>query len=125
MKAGAVSKTNMDTKTKTRTKTRTRTESVVAGIMGKGGDERSDIYSLGATLYHLITGYRPPEDFEAIRPIGDFDVKTGEGFQKIIEKMMELDPAKRHRNGRELLYALQHVYELDSTYKSIMEQIWS
>lgn len=95
-----------------------KTKSIVSDIVGRGVDERSDIYSLGATLYHLITGIKPTDDYEAIIPISKFNIKLGEGFRTIIEKMMELDPAKRYQNGGDLFYALEHVYELDNEYKS-------
>lgn len=95
-----------------------QTQSTVSDIVGRGVDERSDIYSLGATLYHLLTGVRPTEDFDSIKKIGEFPDKPGEGFCIIIEKMMDLDPSNRYQNGGELLYALQHIYELDGEYKS-------
>ncbi len=65
----------------------------------------------------MITGEKPTENFDSLKPIGMFDIKLEESFRVIIEKMMELDPAKRHQNGGELLYALEHIYELDSEYQ--------
>ena len=96
----------------------TETESLLAGMMGGGVDERSDVYSLGATVYHLLTGLPPSKDFEKITPVTDFDIKLSEGFGLIIRKMMALEPEKRYQNGEDLLYALEHIYQLDSEYKA-------
>ena len=95
-----------------------KTESLVSEMLGRGVDERSDIYSLGATVYHLLTGRKPEASFEAIIPIHELMPELSEGFAVIIEKMMALSPEERYQNGTELLYALEHVYELDSEYRA-------
>lgn len=94
------------------------TESLVAAMTGKGVDERSDIYSLGATAYHLLTGVKPALDFEEIVPVTNYEIPLSEGFGLIINKMMELNPDNRYQNGIELLDALEHIYELDSEYQA-------
>lgn len=38
-------------------------------IFGKGTDGRSDLYSLGATLYHLVTGHFPVDAIERINAL--------------------------------------------------------
>ncbi|WP_321004300.1 protein kinase domain-containing protein [Eisenbergiella porci] len=96
--------------------TQAATQAVVEQLIGGGVDERSDIYSLGATLYHLLTGQKPSADFEAIRPVEDCGVDISEGFAHIIRKMTELYPDRRYQNGGELLYALQNIHTLDSEY---------
>ena len=88
--------------------------------IGQGVDERSDIYSLGATLYHLLTGVKPDHNFEKIVPIDQYDLGLGKGFLAILNKMMQLCPEDRYQNGGELLYALQHIYELDDEYKGYL-----
>ena len=94
------------------------TTQLVQQIIGRGVDERSDIYSLGMTLYHLLTGIHPPGSFEKLRPLNEYNLSISEGFLTILQKMMELDPNRRYQNGGELLYALEHIYELDSEYKA-------
>ena len=91
-------------------------------IVRKGIDERSDIYSLGTTVYHLLTGIKPSKNFEEIIPILQYEIALGEGFKVIINKMMELEPEKRYQNGGELLYALKHIKELDSEYQKYQKK---
>ena len=88
--------------------------------IGRGVDERSDIYSLGATLYHLLTGVKPNQNFEKTVPINQYNLKIEKGFLVILNKMMQLHPEDRYQNGSELLYALQHIYELDDEYKTYL-----
>ncbi len=94
----------------------TAATAVTEAVIGRGIDERSDIYSLGCTLYHLLTGIRPSVNYDDIIPLRQFGLPIGEGFRVILEKMMELDPDRRYSNGMELNDALKHVYELDSEY---------
>lgn len=89
----------------------------ITQLVGRGVDERSDIYSLGATLYHLLTGQPPADDFEQIIPVSQCGIQISEGFALIIEKMMELFPENRYQNGMELLHALENIQELDSVYR--------
>ncbi len=84
--------------------------------IGKGIDTRSDIYSLGVTLYFLLTGIEPSVDFEKRISIDRLNIVISEGFALILNKMMELDPEDRYQNGGQFLYTLQHIYELDSEY---------
>lgn len=91
--------------------------SVLDHIIGQGVDTRSDIYSLGVTLYQLLTGIAPPGDFTKTIPLSKCKSAASEGLIKIIEKMMELSPDKRYRNGEELLNALKNIKNLDSIYR--------
>lgn len=77
-------------------------------------DARTDIYNLGATLYHLITGYNPADTNYVIHPVGRFlPYLRGSGIEKIILRCCRPDPEDRFQNCRELLYALDHVHDGD------------
>lgn len=93
------------------------TISIVDKAVGGGIDERSDIYSMGVTLYHLLTGIKTGINFEQIIPLSKCQVPVSEGLIHIIEKMMEILPENRYQDGKELLYAFRHIYQLDTDYR--------
>lgn len=88
-------------------------------FIGKGIDERSDIYSLGITLYYLLTGMEPPAVFEQRIPIEETNVSVSDGFIVILNKMMELVPDKRYQNGTQFLKAVRNCHKLDNRYISM------
>lgn len=80
-------------------------------------DARTDIYGLGATLYHLVTGKNPCEPPYEIRPIRDINPSLSGGLERIILKCTQRDPADRYQSAAELMYALEHFEEIDDVYR--------
>ena len=80
-------------------------------------DARTDIYCLGTTIYHLVTGMNPNEPPYEIRNIRYWDESLSSGLEQIVAKCTQLDPEKRYQNTNELLFALEHYDELDETYR--------
>lgn len=72
---------------------------------------RSDIYSLGATLYHLISGHRPAQDAGQVEPLGE-DVCSLE-ISEILQKAMAPDPAMRYQSADEMLQAFRQLHKYD------------
>lgn len=80
-------------------------------------DARTDIYCLGATLYHLITGHNPSQPPYEMYPIRQWNPALSSGLEEIIIKCTQKNPAHRYQSCAELMYALEHYKELDHEFK--------
>lgn len=78
-------------------------------------DVRSDIYSLGATLYHLLSGRRPAQDAKEVQPLAAEPVSPA--VAAIIQKAMDPDPDQRYQTAAEMLSAFEHLHENDPRTK--------
>lgn len=86
---------------------------------GKGQtDARTDVYCLGVTLYHMVTGQNPCEPPYKLYPIRHWNPQLSGGLEKIIQKCTELNPDDRFQSCAEVLYALHHYEEADDTYRA-------
>lgn len=85
------------------------------GGMGQT-DARTDIYCLGATIYHLVTGMNPSQPPYEIRPITEIDPSLSTGLEKIILKCTQNNPADRYQSCAELMYDLEHYKDFEDEY---------
>lgn len=91
------------------------------GGMGQT-DARTDIYCLGATMYHLVTGMNPCEPPYEIRPIREIDPTLSGGLERIITKCTQPDPNNRYQSAAELMYDLEHYTEIDDMYRKNLKR---
>lgn len=70
-------------------------------------DARSDVYSLGATMYHALTG-REPQPLEEPTPgsLIHWNPLLSPATEAIVARAMRLDPAQRYQSAREMRAAL-------------------
>lgn len=74
-------------------------------------DVRSDIYSLGATLYHLISGRKPPQDAREVKPL-EKEVCSA-AVSAILFKAMAPQPGDRYQTAQEMLDAFRQLHRQD------------
>lgn len=80
-------------------------------------DARTDIYCLGITLYHLLTGIDPCKNVISDRSIRSVNPSFSHGLDEIIIKCTQPNPNDRYQSCAELLYALEHHNEMGEIYR--------
>lgn len=84
-------------------------------------DEKTDIYSVGATFYHMITGkkirnYRENINKELLCE------RTNVVFAGIIVKALEIEPAKRYQSALEMFQAFQGLSKKDERFRALVRK---
>ncbi|HEX3084871.1 MAG TPA: serine/threonine-protein kinase [Pyrinomonadaceae bacterium] len=89
-------------------------------IQDLGTTPQSDIYALGATLYHLLTGIKPPDALtratalissqpNPLRLAHELNCAVGLELSAILGRAMEQNPNQRYRSAKEFREALRCV----------------
>jgi serine/threonine protein kinase len=105
-------------------------------VLQEKPDLRTDIYCLGASLYHLITGEFPypgdsTEDVCRAHVFAPFPIETlqsheiPQGWCGLIRKMMEKAPGDRFQNYQEITFALDNInhYQYGKKMLTVVETI--
>lgn len=87
-------------------------------------DARTDIYCLGATMYHLVTGHNPATPPYEMYPIRQWNPMLSSGLEEIILKCTQRNPEDRYQSCAELLYAFDHYKDLDIENKKVQSFKW-
>ena len=88
-------------------------------VKGQRGDQRSDIYALGAMLYEMLTGQPPftgPNPLAVMnervltdpKPARELNPEISPELEEILFRALERDPRHRYSTAAEMAWELEH-----------------
>jgi len=88
-------------------------------VKGQRGDQRSDIYALGAMLYEMLTGQPPftgPNPLAVMnervltdpKPARELNPEISPEIQEVLFRALERDPRHRYATAHEMAWELEH-----------------
>ena len=95
-------------------------------IQDLGTSPQSDIYALGATLYHLLTGVKPPDALtraaalissqpNPLKPAHEVNPAVRIDLSAILSEAMAQNPHERYQNATEFREALRRLGRVDES----------
>lgn len=89
-------------------------------------DARTDVFSLGATFFHMMTGILPDYQSGYQASLSQHNIPYSEALVSIIDKAAAYDPKDRFQSAAQMKKAIDNIKKFDSRYKRyIMSQIVS
>jgi serine/threonine protein kinase len=84
-----------------------------------------DLYSLGALLYHMLSGELPPAPGEEPRTLGEREPALA-GTDRVIRRLLSAQPAQRYANGAQAASALRQALrvQIDESTEDMQESRW-
>lgn len=104
-------------------------------VEGSAIDQRSDIYSLGVTAYHILAGHPPFQGDTALviavqhvkdtaTPLNELRADIPLGLCQLIEEMMAKNPSDRVDSATQLIKNLRRIkIDLDEDWEMIVEKL--
>jgi eukaryotic-like serine/threonine-protein kinase len=88
-------------------------------VKGQRGDQRSDVYALGAMLYEMLTGQPPftgPNPLAVMnerllidpKPARELNPEISPELEEILARALERDPRHRYSTAAEMAWELEH-----------------
>ena len=86
-------------------------------------DERADIYSFGASLYHILTGQKPSTDREGyVEDIRYYREDMNDIFASIIMRCLQPLPENRYQTAAQVMHELENIYTNDQRYRRLKKR---
>lgn len=90
--------------------------SKTASVYGKI-TERTDLYSIGAVAYFMLTGYPPAHSLETVTPLSRYNIKLTDALREILERAMRPKPKERFPSAQAMRSALKNLKKADRRYR--------